>query len=137
LRGHSQCYPVTAPMSQDSAETEYLFSYGTLQLVPVQRATFGRTLEGTSDELPGFRKSLVKIEDLKVVETSGRTHHPIVQFTGSPDDMVGGTVFLLTKEELRNADKYEVAAYRRIAVTLASGLEAWVYIDAQHAPPGP
>jgi len=123
-------------MPQDSAETEYLFSYGTLQLVPVQMSTFGRTLEGTSDELPGFKKSLVKIEDAKVVETSGKTHHPIVQFTGSPADMVGGTVFLITREELLNADKYEVSAYRRIAVTLASGLRAWVYIDARHAPPG-
>jgi hypothetical protein len=122
-------------MPQDSAETEYLFSYGTLQLVPVQMSTFGRTLKGTSDELPGFRKSLVKIEDAKVVETSGKSHHPIVQFTGIPADMVGGTVFLITKEELLNADKYEVAAYKRIAVNLASGLEAWVYIDTQHAPP--
>jgi hypothetical protein len=123
-------------MPQDSAKTECLFSYGTLQLVPVQMSTFGRTLEGTSDELPGFKKTLVKIEDAKVVETSGKTHHPIVQFTGNPADMVGGTVFLITKDELLNADKYEVSAYRRVAVTLVSGLKAWVYIDAQHAPPG-
>jgi hypothetical protein len=99
-------------------------------------STFGRTLEGTSDELPGYKKSLVRIEDAKVVETSGKTHHPIVQFTGNPADMVGGTVFLITREELLNADKYEVSAYRRIAVTLVSGWKAWVYIDAQHAPPG-
>jgi hypothetical protein len=124
-------------MPQEPAESEYLFSYGTLRLLPVQLATFGRPLEGKSDELPGFEKSLVKIEDPKVVETSGRTHHPIVQFTGDADDRVAGTVFLITREELLNADKYEVAAYRRVAVTLGSGLRAWVYIDAQHAPPGP
>jgi hypothetical protein len=113
-----------------------LFSYGTLQLVPVQISTFGRTLEGTPDRLPGFRQSLVEIEDPKVVETSGKTHHPIVQFTGDAGDTVGGTVFLITWQELLNADKYEVAAYRRIAVTLGSGLRAWVYIDTRHAPPG-
>jgi hypothetical protein len=117
-------------------ETEHLFSYGTLQLEKVQMSTFGRTLEGTPDQLPLFRTSLVRIDDPKVVETSGKTHHPIVQFTGDKADTVGGTVFLITGEELLNADRYEVAAYRRIAVTLGSGLRAWVYIDAQHAPPG-
>jgi hypothetical protein len=123
-------------MPQDSAETEHLFSYGTLQLVPVQMSTFGRTLDGTPDDLPGFRTSVVRIDDPKVVETSGKTHHPIVQFTGDAADRVGGTVFRITRQELLNADKYEVAAYRRVAVTLGSGLHAWVYIDARHAPPG-
>jgi hypothetical protein len=119
-----------------SAATESLFSYGTLQLASVQLATFGRTLEGTADELPGFKKSLVAIGDPKVVEVSGKTHHPIVQFTGRAADAVSGTVFLITGDELRNADKYEVDTYKRIAVTLGSGLRTWVYIDAQHAPPG-
>jgi hypothetical protein len=125
------------PMPHDDARTENLFSYGTLQLVPVQMATFGRTLEGTADHLPGFRQSTVRIDDPKVVETSGKTHHPIVAFTGESRDRVDGTVFRITGQELLNADKYEVAAYRRIAVTLGSGLGAWVYIDARHAPPVP
>jgi len=34
---------------------------------------------------------------------------------------------------IAQADEYEVAAYRRVAVTLASGIEAWVYVDARHA----
>lgn len=123
-------------MPEDPARTEKLFSYGTLQLAPVQMATFGRTLEGALDDLPGFRKSVVRIEDPKVVEASGQTHHPIVQFTGDPGDRVAGTVFALTRQELLSADRYEVAAYRRIAVTLGSGLGAWVYIDALHGPPG-
>jgi hypothetical protein len=71
------------------------------------------------------------------VETSGNAHHPIVGFTGDSKDRVTGMVFRITRRELLNADKYEVAAYRRIAVTLGSGLGAWVYVDAQHAPPGP
>jgi hypothetical protein len=121
--------------SEAPGKTESLFSYGTLQLVPVQLSTFGRTLEGAVAQLPGFRKSLVRIEDPKVVETSGMTHHPIVQFTGDDGDRVDGTVFLITGQELLNADKYEVAAYKRIAVTLVSGLRAWVYIDARHASP--
>ncbi len=118
------------------AATEFLFSYGTLQLASVQLATFGRTLEGKADDLPEFKKSLVAIGDPKVVEVSGKTHHPIVQFTGRAEDAVSGTVFQITGDELRNADKYEVDAYKRIAVTLGSGVRAWVYVDAQHAPPG-
>jgi hypothetical protein len=122
-------------MTQKTAETECLFSYGTLQLMPVQLSTFGRALGGVSDELPGFRTSLVRIDDPKVVETSGKTHHPIVHFTGDAADTVAGMVFQITREELQSADTYEVAAYRRIAVTLLSGRRAWVYVDARHAPP--
>ena len=116
-----------------STETaiELLFSYGTLQLESVQLATFGRKLAGTADALPGFRESLVKIEDASVVATSGRTHHPIIRFTGSESDIVHGTAFEVTAEELRNADTYEVSDYKRISVTLLSGAPAWVYVDAR------
>jgi gamma-glutamylcyclotransferase (GGCT)/AIG2-like uncharacterized protein YtfP len=117
--------------------SESLFSYGTLQLEPVQRATFGRKLEGTADTLPGFEQAILEITDPTVVATSGKTHHPIVRFTGRGADLVTGAVFRVTEEELRNADTYEVAAYKRIAVTLGSGTRAWVYIDGQHAPPAP
>jgi hypothetical protein len=111
-------------MLERPAGNEYLFSYGTLQLEPVQISTFGRTLSGTPDVLPGFRRTMVKIEAPKVVETSGKTHHPIVQFTGDAGDKVGGTLFQITRQELLNADKFEVAAYRRISVTLGSGLQS-------------
>ena len=33
-------------------------------------------------------------------------------------------------QELLNADKYEVSAYKRVSVTLASGVKAWAYVDA-------
>jgi len=123
-------------MTVDTSPTEFLFSYGTLQLEAVQLATFGRRLAGTPDALPGFEQSMFEIEDKEVVATSGKTHHPIVRFTGRGNDLVTGTVFAVTPEELRNADRYEVAAYRRVAVTLRSGTRAWVYVDARCAPPG-
>lgn len=119
------------------APTELLFSYGTLQLEPVQRATVGRTLAGTADALPGFERATVAIEDPAVVATSGATHHPIVRFTGRPSDVVEGTVFAITPDELRQADRYEVAAYTRVAVVLRSGVRAWVYVDGRYAPPAP
>jgi hypothetical protein len=115
--------------------TERLFSYGTLQLESVQRSTFGRTLTGTADALLGFEQSTMKIEDPGVVATSGQTHHPIARFTGRGSDSVPGTVFEISVEELQHADRYEVASYKRVAVTLRSGLRAWVYVDARSALP--
>lgn len=112
----------------------HLFSYGTLQQERVQIATFGRRLQGKSDSLVGFEQSLVEIEDPDVVATSGMTHHPIVKFTGNSGDRVAGTVFEITDAELANADTYEVAAYQRIAATLSSGTQAWVYVDARYRP---
>ena len=60
----------------------FLFSYGTLQQEDVQLATFGRRLAGAADALVGYRQSMVEIDDPEVVRTSGKTHHPIVAFTG-------------------------------------------------------
>jgi hypothetical protein len=117
------------------ATMPHLFSYGTLQQADVQRATFGRLLSGQADALPGFAQSLVAIDDPQVVATSGKTHHPIVRHSGDPADRVAGTVFEISDHELARADDYEVDAYRRVAVTLASGLQAWVYVDARFAPP--
>lgn len=116
--------------AHDPTLSERLFSYGTLQLEPVQRATFGRKLDGQADEMPGYALSMLKIEDPEVVATSGKTHHPVVTRTGKASDKVGGTVFRITAAELQHADDYEVAAYRRDRVVLASGVSAWVYVDA-------
>lgn len=113
----------------------HLFSYGTLQQEGVQISTFGRLLAGTPDQLHGFRQSLVEIDDPEVVRTSGMTHHPIVMFTGIDADKVSGVVFEITNDELIRADTYEVSAYIRVRVTLASGMPAWVYVDARFAPP--
>jgi hypothetical protein len=108
-----------------------LFSYGTLQLEEVQRATFGRVLHGHRDELPGFEPSLVRIDDPRQAAASGRTHHANATFKGGDDSRVPGTVFEVTDAELAAADDYErPASYERVAVTLASGKEAWVYVHA-------
>ncbi len=112
-----------------------LFSYGTLQEEKVQLSTFGRLLQGQRDELPGFEQSLVGIEDAQVVATSGKTHHANVTFNGRNDSRVSGTVFEITDTELAAADQYEkLAAYIRIAAMLASGKQAWLYVDARSAP---
>jgi len=111
-----------------------LFSYGTLQQEEVQRATFGRRLEGRADALVGYRRSMIGIDDPEVVRTSGKAQHPIVALTGKDGDRVEGALFEITEAELAHADAYEVAAYVRVRARLASGVEAWVYVDKRGAP---
>ena len=48
--------------------------------------------------------------------------------TGNPADEVRGVAFALTPAELAAADAYEVSAYKRFAVRLKSGLDAFVYV---------
>ena len=96
-----------------------LFSYGTLQDEPVQRSTFGRKLEGSRDELPGFQAT----------ENGGHVNAAYHR-DGSA---IAGTVFEVTKEELGKSDEYErPARYVRIAVKLASGKDAWAYVSEPH-----
>lgn len=95
-----------------------IFSYGTLQQEDVQRSTFGRRLRGQRDELPRFEPSSV-------------THHSNVTFNGSEESRVPGMVFEITGAELASVDEYEAQfLYSRIAVTLASGRNAWVYVHS-------
>jgi len=116
------------------AGPESLFSYGTLQLEAVQMATLGRQLAGTSDALLGFELVSLKIEDQTVIAISGKALHTMARFTGGASDVVSGTVFAVTPDEIQNADKYEVSAVKRVAVVLQSGLRAWAYVDARYAP---
>ena len=96
-----------------------IFSYGTLQQEDVQWSIFGRLLDGWPDELPGFEQSV------------GRTEHANVLFNGWADSRVRGTLLEITDAELAAADEYEQQAhYGRIVVTLASGTQAWVYVDS-------
>jgi gamma-glutamylcyclotransferase (GGCT)/AIG2-like uncharacterized protein YtfP len=107
-----------------------LFSYGTLQLEEVQRATFGRLLKGERDELVGFEEHLIRIKDTKVVEMSGKEMHKIVRFNGRSESRVKGMVFEISEAELEKADQYETKDYVRISTKLASGKEGWVYAEA-------
>jgi hypothetical protein len=118
----------------DEECSELLFSYGTLQLEAVQTAIFGRPLTGTRDALQGFDLVALKIEDQAVVAISGKAHHTMARFTGRASDVVSGAVFAVTPDEIRNADKYEVAAVNRVSLVLQSGARAWAYVDARYTP---
>jgi len=108
----------------------WLFSYGTLRYREVQLATFGRELEGRPDALCGYALSSVEITDPEVLATSGDTHHPIIQATADPADVVEGVAFQVTQDELTAADAYEVDDYRRVLVPARSGLQVFVYVKA-------
>lgn len=110
-----------------------LFSYGTLQLPEVQRATFGRLLEGRPDALIGYRLAPLVITDPGVVETSGLEVHTIARRSGDRRDRVPGIVFEVTRAELDGADAYETDAYARAEVTLESGIRAFVYVGPDAA----
>jgi hypothetical protein len=109
--------------------TQWLFSYGTLQDPVVQQANFGRLLSGRDDVLLDYEQTLIEIRDPAVVATSGKSKHPIIQPSMAPGSEVAGMVFLLTPAELIAADAYEVDDYKRIAVTMKSGITAWAYVQ--------
>ena len=111
-------------------ESIALFSYGTLRQANVQRATFGRLLEGRPDALAGFALSPMEITDPHVVVASGKAVHTIARPTGNQADRIEGLVFRVTPAELDSADRYESGPIRRIAVQLVSGSEAFVYVSA-------
>ena len=108
-----------------------LFSYGTLQLPAVQLATYGRLLEGRPDALRGFALVPLPVSDPEVVRVSGLAVHQIAKRTGDPADILPGVVFALTAAELDTTDRYEVDAYARIEVTLASKTTAFVYVGPE------
>ncbi|MFB4251808.1 MULTISPECIES: gamma-glutamylcyclotransferase family protein [Pseudomonas] len=108
----------------------FLFSYGTLQDKAVQLANFGRELQGSKDAMLGYEQSWVEITDPEVLAASGKTHHPILRPGSADSAPIPGTVFRITPKELAAADSYEVSDYKRVSVTLASGIQAWVYVSA-------
>lgn len=115
-------------MNVEEQMTENLFSYGTLQTESVQRAIFGRSLEGRADALVGYRVTMVKVQDEDFIVKSGAAHHRNLEHTGLASDVVEGTVLTVTKKELEQADSYEPWDYKRVPVKLRSGIEAWIYL---------
>jgi gamma-glutamylcyclotransferase (GGCT)/AIG2-like uncharacterized protein YtfP len=109
--------------------TQYLFSYGTLQLPYVQLANFGRLLDGVHDALVGYYIDKVEITDPDVLALSEQKFHPILRYSGQIFDEVKGTAFAVSELDVERADRYEVSDYQRIGVTLLSGRHAWVYVE--------
>ena len=117
-------------MTEHPDRTVAIFAYGTLQLPSVQRATFGRLLDGQADALRGFILAPLEIRDDYVVATSGLAVHQMAIASADPADRIPGVVFAITAAELAAADAYEVSEMKRIEVELESGTMAFVYIGS-------
>ncbi|HKF21312.1 MAG TPA: gamma-glutamylcyclotransferase family protein [Candidatus Angelobacter sp.] len=104
-----------------AACTVLLFSYGKLQYKDVQVATFGRELTGRPDLLPGY---------VRTITEAGGVPFYNIEPSATSEEAVSGTLFEITEQELAFADGYETSIkYRRISVTLRSGVQAWAYIQ--------
>ena len=99
--------------------TNHLFIYGTLLEHEVRKLVFTRDLDGRKDMLTGYRIHKNKVAGL----------YPSVEATEHEADQVKGEVIVVNEEDLKRADQYEGEAYTRIRVNLASGTEAWVYLE--------
>lgn len=112
-----------------------LFSYGTLQEPRVQRALFGRTLDGTPDALTGYVRGQVPVAEGDTLNAA-LPHYENAVISGRPEDRIDGTALQVSDDDLARADDYEAPAdYVRVAVTLASGRRAWVYVHGPSRPP--
>jgi gamma-glutamylcyclotransferase (GGCT)/AIG2-like uncharacterized protein YtfP len=101
---------------------DYLFTYGTLQDLQVQKYIFGRCLDGKTDFLLGFKR----------LDNAVYERYPLVVQTKDFKNKVEGKVYRVTTLDLRKADVYETSAYKRKKVKLESGIEAWLYIGNSH-----
>jgi hypothetical protein len=108
----------------------WLFAYGTLRQREVQRALYGRFLDGRADSLPGYALSPLEITDPAVIAISGSALHTIARKTADPRHEVPGMAFRITRAELAATDAYEVSECKRVAVRLGSGIDAFVYLEA-------
>lgn len=109
---------------------ENLFSYGTLQKDSVQIKLFGRLLTGAKDVLTGYKLALIEIKDEAFLAKGEEKFQKTLIQSKNAADVIEGTVFEISEEELRLADAYEPDDYRRVRVTLQSGKAAWIYLAA-------
>ncbi len=111
-------------------DLEFLFSYGTLQQENVQISTFGRVLDGEKAKICGFKLNEVEISDYEVISKSGKNIHKIMVNSQNEEDFVEGTIYSITKSELRIADDYEVNDYKRVQLITDNGKNVWAYVAA-------
>lgn len=104
----------------------FLFSYGTLQLEKVQIKRYGRVLKGKKDSLPNYKLDKCKNINKELFSIAVKTN--------SPNDLIEGTIFEVSKLELKETDKHKGSDSKRVLETFLSGQQAWVYIAAQEKP---
>ncbi|OXG08442.1 gamma-glutamylcyclotransferase (GGCT)/AIG2-like uncharacterized protein YtfP [Flavobacterium araucananum] len=103
---------------------EQFFSYGTLRSKEIQMRVLNKILTGTPDHLISY-----KLKDLKIEEEFGMADYHVAIASENPADSIKGTVFKISNDDLAKIDLFESNAYKRVQVTLKSGIVAWIYIE--------
>jgi gamma-glutamylcyclotransferase (GGCT)/AIG2-like uncharacterized protein YtfP len=103
---------------------EQLFSYGTLQSKEIQMQVFNKLLSGTEDKLLGY-----KLKDFQIEEEFGMEDYFVAIPSENPSDAINGIAFTVSSEDLTKADQFESNAYKRVQITLKSGIVAWIYLE--------
>ncbi len=80
--------------------------------------------------LIGYKVSTIEIKEESFL-LKGEQKYQLTAVISKDNNNIKGTVFEITEEELRLADKYEPVNYKRVKVVLESGKEAWIYIAAE------
>lgn len=115
-------------MSDNVSTSVNIFSYGTLQDPQVQAQVLNRQVESWPDSLSYYELGFITITDPSVLAISQQNQHPIIHFSGDPNDKVNGVVLKITETELLNFDKYETSDYQRVSVCLDSGITCFAYV---------
>ena len=103
---------------------EKLFSYGTLRSKQIQMQVFNKILTGTADQLLGY-----KLKSLQIEEEFGMADYVVVVPSENPSEIIHGVVFNVSNADLAKVDLFESNAYKRVKVTLKSGISAWIYLE--------
>ncbi|MCP2027734.1 gamma-glutamylcyclotransferase (GGCT)/AIG2-like uncharacterized protein YtfP [Flavobacterium sp. HSC-32F16] len=103
---------------------EQLFSYGTLRSKQIQMQVFNKVLTGTADQLLGY-----KLKSLQIEEEFGMADYVVAVASENPSEIIHGVVFNVSNADLAKVDLFESNAYKRVQVTLKSGITAWVYME--------
>lgn len=103
---------------------EQFFSYGTLRSKEIQMRVFNRILNGTHDQLLGY-----KLKDLQIEEEFGIEDYHVAVASENSTDTIKGILFNISSDDLAKIDLFESNAYKRIQVTLKSGTVAWIYTE--------
>jgi len=106
-----------------------VFSYGRLQRDDVQVSVLGRQLKGTKTRLLGYERVLIDIKDREHAAAHGAGHYENLIPASRSDNAVEGMALEVTDDELLDLDRYDALdGYTRIAIVLATGQNAWVYV---------
>ena len=104
---------------------EKLFSYGTLRSKQIQMELFNKVLTGTKDQLLNH-----KLKSLQIEEEFGMADYVVAVPTEDTTDPIHGIVYNISPSDLAKIDIFESNAYKRVEVTLKSGIVAWIYIES-------